>query len=47
MRINSEGVNEELVSLCNASALCRGYCDADMNVLKSKQIEKELFTSSL
>jgi len=47
MRINSEGVNEELVSLCNASALCRVYCDADLNVLKSEQIGQELFPSTL
>jgi hypothetical protein len=34
MRINSEGVNEVLVSLCSAAALCGGYCGADLNIAK-------------
>jgi len=47
MRINNEEVKEELVSLCNASPLCRDYCDADLNVLKSKHFGHELFPSNL
>jgi hypothetical protein len=47
MRINIEIVNEELVSLCNVSALCRGYCDADLNISKSEQIGQEFCLSIL
>jgi len=47
MRINSEEVNEEVVSPCNVSVLFRGCCDADLNILKSKQEGQELFPSIL